>query len=206
MDCIITIKGSGRGTSRGHGVPVHDRTEPVRNFLVDNTHFYIAITEHLTTCKVCSIDQILKEYLRRRIEIPKFHGATGSSLIKRSIILERLAMKKGEILTPGLVNQFVIRGCAEDFARHSERLDICEQYFAIKLMSRRTHQWREQLESSMKSQRTKIKAGEGIAFMKMESHMRCIKEIADLVSQGVNAELSQEELEKLLRVSSVMNS
>ena len=104
------------------------------------------------------------------------------------------------------MNQFIIRGCADDFANHSERLEICEQYFAIKLMSRRTHQWREQLERAMKSQRTKIKSGEGIAFQNMENRVKCIGEIADLVSQGVNADLSQEELEKLLRVSSVMNS
>lgn len=141
MDCVITIKGRPK---TGYGHTKHDRTGPIKNFLVDNNVLYSDVTKHLKTCDKCSINSILEEYLRRRIEIDKFNGGTSGGLIRRALILERLALKKKEPLRPGLVNEFIWRGGVYFLSNYAKRLSMLERYMACKMtndqdMSRLSH-------------------------------------------------------------------
>jgi hypothetical protein len=129
MNCVITVKGDGVGR---YGKPKVDRTGPLSEFLVDNSVFYVEITKHLQQCSVCSVNAVLTEYLRRRVQIPKFKGQTGASLVKRAVILERLAKKKGEALTPGLVNEIIWRCDIWHIIKFNARLSLRERFTAFK--------------------------------------------------------------------------
>lgn len=130
LNCNITVLGDGKGR---YGKPKTTKTGPLSDFLVDNIVYYVEITKHLQTCDVCSIDEILKEYLRRRVEIPKFNGETSKALMERAIVLERLSIKKGQSLTPGLINEFVWRSGPLGIKEHGSRLSLREKYFAFNM-------------------------------------------------------------------------
>jgi hypothetical protein len=128
MNCVITVKGDGVGR---YGKAKTDQTRTLKDFLVDNVVFYVAVTNHLKTCQVCSVDEVLKEYLRRRVSIAKFSGMTSKSLVTRALILETLAKKKKELLTPGLVNEMIWRGGIPCVIKYHDRLTVRERYDAF---------------------------------------------------------------------------
>jgi hypothetical protein len=120
MNCVITVNA---GKKRKSG--------PLKEFLVDNTVYYTAITKHLKECSVCSVEEVMKEYLNRRVNIAKFNGLTSHGLVHRAIILESLATKKNQALPPGLVNEFIWRNGTESLSRYRFRLNILETYHAF---------------------------------------------------------------------------
>jgi len=128
--CTLTIQGDGRGK---YGKPKVTKIGPMRNFMTDNIVYYVEITKHLQTCDVCSIDEILKEYLRRRVEIPKFGGETSKALMERAVVLERLAIKRGQFLTPGLVNELIWRSGPFGVKEYGSRLSLREKYLAFNM-------------------------------------------------------------------------
>jgi hypothetical protein len=143
MNCIITIKGNGSGR---HGNPKTPRTGPVSGFLIDNNVFYIAVTEHLKTCDTCNIEDILRVYLERRKKTPKFNGVTSSGLVKRALILENLAAKKGSPIPKELVNEFIWRSIPshdtlEEFGRLSPREKFLSYRLSIEVISKTDIPW-----------------------------------------------------------------
>jgi hypothetical protein len=129
LNCQITVKGNGVG---GHGVPKHDRTGPLSEFLVDNGVFYRAVTNHLKTCNICTVTEVLQTYMARRHD-PKFEGMTSTGLQKRAVLLGKLAAKKKETLPPGLVNEFLWRGGFYGVAEYNSLLSIGERFKAAQL-------------------------------------------------------------------------
>ena len=131
MNCIITIAGNGSGR---YGSPKTPRTGPISEFRVDNTVFYIAITNHLKTCNVCNIEEILRVYLERRKKSPKFNGFTSSGLAKRAQILEKLAIKKKKPVPKELVNEFLWRAGPYFTQYFGDRLSPREKILGFKVL------------------------------------------------------------------------
>jgi hypothetical protein len=127
MNCVITVKGDGVGK---YGHPKTDQTRTIKEFLVDNTKFYIAVTKHLKTCNVCDIEEILRYYLARRIQ--KFEGKTSIGLTSRALVLEKLAEKKKNPVPKSLVNEFIWRNVPPQKANR-ERLSNREKFLNYKL-------------------------------------------------------------------------
>jgi hypothetical protein len=128
MNCLITVTGNGTGR---HGNPKAAKTGPLRDFLIDNNVYYRAITKHLLECSICSINDVLKEYLRRRIEIPKFHGMTSDGLGRRAVVLEHLARKKNQVLDENLVDEILWRMGMSGINIHEDRMTNMEIYRAF---------------------------------------------------------------------------
>lgn len=178
MHCQITVTGDGVGR---YGKPKVSRTGPLSEFLVDNSVFYVEVTKHLASCKVCSIDAVLKVYLNRRVTISKFKGETGSSLVKRALILEKLAKKKGETMTPGLINEIIWRRGVKEVIHYNSRLSIRERYMAFSFHG--------------------TNAIPLIKDLNVQDRY-----LVDLVGQGHIGSISSEELEELMVAAEVMFS
>lgn len=176
-ECQITVKGDGVGK---YGKPKKDRTGPVSDFLVDNSVFYAAVTKHLQKCETCDLVEVLQTYLRRRIQVPKFKGQTSTSLMKRALILENLAMKKGVALPEGLVNAFLWRGGPYGVAEHSSRLTFRERLQAFRLAPLNDHL------------RPRLSPTDLY--------------LARLAEQGLSGDVTEAELEELVKVAEVMLS
>lgn len=172
LNCSITIKGDGRGK---YGKLMYDKSGPLRDFLIDNQHFYIEITKHLQTCNVCSIDVVLNEYLRRRVETPKFRGESSNGLVKRAIVLERLAKKRGQSLTPGVVNELIWRNGLYAIEKYGSRLSLREKFMAFTYFP-------------------------GHDNLKLTAEDQLLRQISHQISKNS----SSEEIEELLKVAEVM--
>ena len=119
MDCIITVKGYKSGATI-YGSPAQDKTGPVSEFIVDNTIYYTAVRGHLKKCDKCVAEEILRTYLQRRIEIPKFQGICSTRLIDLAFEYEGL---KNHSISKDLVNEFILRsGHIPTLAKHFTRL------------------------------------------------------------------------------------
>jgi hypothetical protein len=177
MDCIITVKGNGVGK---YGHSKNDRTGPLKDFLVDNQVLYLAVTKHLQGCSTCSIEAVLREYLRRRVEIPKFKGGMSSSLPKRALILEKLAKKKGQPVPRELVNEFLWRSGVYGVIEHYDRLSVRERFQAFQLDRYLSASWPKLHEAD--------------------------KYLYELAGQGLKGDLTNEELEELVQVAEVQLS
>lgn len=173
MQCVITVKGDGRGK---YGHPKTDKTGPLKDFIVDNVVYYIAVTKHLSECNVCSVNDVLTEYLRRRVTIPKFEGFSSRSLVTRVFVLEKLAKRKGEALTQGLVNELIWRGGTNYVITHNARFSLREKYVAFQF------QYPSNLSILLEQDRY----------------------LAGIVHQSNCGKLSDQELEELVQVAEVM--
>ena len=131
MNCIITVKGNGSGR---YGNPKTPRTGPLKEFLVDNSVFYIAVTNHLKTCNTCSIEEILRYYLERRKTNSKFNGFTATGIVNRALILEKLAAKKGCPVPKELVNEFLWRSGPYFNVNFGGRLSPREKILGFKVL------------------------------------------------------------------------
>lgn len=176
MDCVITVKGNGVGK---YGHTKKDRTKPLHEFLVDNQVLYRAVTQHLKDCSVCKIGDVLAEYRRRRVMTPKFKGQSSTGLVNRAIILERLAKKKKEVLPEGLVNELIWRGGPYAVLEHSSRLSVREKVQAFQIQP-------------------------GFLPEKLSPTDKFLGELVQ--KQGVSKEMSEQELEDLVKIAEVMLS
>lgn len=122
MDCTITVKGNGVGR---YGHPKHDRTGPIREFLVDNQIFYRVVKNHVATCDKCDPNAILEHYLARRLDpktwrtkkkpntpVPVFPVSEG--LAHLALQYDRLF---GTRLHTGLVRKFLLLSVSNHFMK-----------------------------------------------------------------------------------------
>ena len=174
LSCNITVLGDGNGR---YGKPKTTKTGPLSDFLVDNSVFYVAITKHLKECDHCSIDAVLTEYLRRRRESVKFNGQSSSGLVKRAIILERLAKKRGQSLTPGIVNELIWRNGLYAVQEYGSRLSLREKFMAFT--------------------RTPVRS-----LIKLTEEDELLRRI----SHQINENSSEEEIEELLKIAEVITT
>jgi hypothetical protein len=101
MNCIIKFQAmDGR-----YGRPGKDREGPLKEFIVDNQFFYSAVFKHVLECDACSPEEVLKEYLNRRIHLSKFKGVTSTGLVKLSLKYK----KKFPHIDSNLVREIIIR-------------------------------------------------------------------------------------------------
>jgi hypothetical protein len=177
MDCEILVAGDGVGK---YGRTKKDRRGPLKDFLVDNQVLYSAVTKHLQKCQVCSIEEVLKVYLSRRAQEKKFRGQTSTTLVKRALILERLAQKQNRPVPRGLVNEFLWRYGTLGVIEHSDRLSLREKVEAFRVDPNNT-----------------------FLLPKLGPVDRYLH---GLVHQGLNGDVTEEDLEELIKVAEVMLS
>ena len=180
MNCQITVKGNGHG---GYGHPKTDKTGPLKDFLVDNQVFYRAVREHLKTCSVCSVEEILRFYLDRRLENPKFEERSSSTLAKHAVALEKLAAKKKTPVPKELVNEFLWRVGVYGVKDYSIRLSPLEMYKAFRLDVVRT-----------------------LIHVDVSSISPIAKQVYMLAKQAINEDLTEEEVEQLLPIVEIMST
>jgi len=178
MECRIKVKGDGAGR---YGNPKADKEGPVSDFLVDNSVYYTAIRKHIRDCGTCDPAEFLQTYLRRRIQIPKFKGQTSSGLVDNALQYEKIASKKGVTLPGGLVNAFIWRAGVSYIAEHRARLSVREAFQGFRLLADRAP----------------------FGIEKLSSQDRYLLELS---RQGVGGDLSEAELEELVKVAEVMLS
>ena len=152
MDCIISIKGNGVGNN-GH--PKHDRSGPVREFLVDNQVFYRVVKNHVFSCDKCDPSAILQVYLDRRLDIKFWQTKKKPNAIVPafpvSVGLTQLALqydkRYGKSLRPGLVRQFIKLSMSSDFLQfisyfnEEDILDRAQRYFRSQAESTTQSDW-----------------------------------------------------------------
>ena len=178
MNCVITVKGDGRGL---YGKPKNTRTGPLSEFLVNNQVFFSVVKKHLRTCSTCSVDAVLKVYLHRLTTHARLNGASSTSLTKYVLSLENIAAKKGETLTPGLVNEFLWRGGPHAVKEHGALLSTMEKLRAFSHPS-----WEHTLHSQLSN------------FSGLE--LQLVRLAIDKVGLG----LSDQEIEDMCSVAEVM--
>lgn len=136
FDCIITVKGNGKGR---YGNFKQDKTGPVSQFMVDNVHLYPIVKAHIVACDRCDPTEALRFYLNRRAGGVTVTG----TLAKLALSYERLCRKTRPI-PKELVNEFICRSA--DFgliAKHEARLNIRELVAAAELYLKATAPWRD---------------------------------------------------------------
>ena len=174
MDCVITVKGDGKGK---YGHPKADRTGPVSEFLVDNQVFYTAISKHLKNCDVCDPVEILKVYLDRRLKNPKFNQMVSDSLVKQALKLERLCDRRRIACDPKLINEFIWRSNAwEVNGQPLVRLSIREIVSAL-LVESRIHHARLHGRATVSSNSYKIRVIAGILLNKADVDDQTLDEL-----------------------------
>jgi hypothetical protein len=119
FDCEITVKGDGIGK---YGRFKHDKTGPVRQFMVDNVHLYSKVKAHVLDCDKCDCEEALRHYLKRRKTESKFRGLVTGTLAKMALSYER---KSKTPISPNLVNEFIWRSTdLELISKFQDRLTV----------------------------------------------------------------------------------
>lgn len=117
FECIITIKGDGQGR---YGIPKKDRTEPVKNFMVDNQYFYNRVRQHILGCPLCDPTEALRHYLERR------PGSVTGTLLKNALAYEK---RSNRPVKKDVVDEYIWRCNDEELVlRHVYRLSLKQKY------------------------------------------------------------------------------
>lgn len=117
-NCIITVKGDGRGQ---YGHPKYDRTGPIESFIVDNVVFYSAVFQHVKTCPKCSPLEIMTHYFQRRKGL---FTETLINLLKRYYnLIKKSGSAADQITAQAMINEATIRSAYNEY-EHLNDYDV----------------------------------------------------------------------------------
>ena len=144
LDCLITVKGT--GTKARYGKPAKDTTKTIREFLIDNDHYYRAVLKHLKECPRCDPLDCLQIYLERR-RGEKFGGQTSIGLVELAFSYDKLLRSQGTQVPPEMLNEFIWRsGNIGVLVVYQGRLSLTQRFQAaqliIKMGEAEDRQWR----------------------------------------------------------------
>jgi hypothetical protein len=139
VDCLLTIKGDGRGK---YGKYKNDTTRTIRDFIIDNVAVYHKVLKHVAGCDKCNPVEIFTEYLSRRKRMPKFKGTTTATLCRLAEQYEKLARKKGLVFPKELLHEVRLRSCdSKILITHESEFSSREIYGVIKNLYESGSNW-----------------------------------------------------------------
>lgn len=159
MDCIITVKGDGRGQ---YGHSKHDRTETIQRFLVHNQVLYTEVFKHVVKCDKCDPNKILECYFSSREKMKiSLTSSTFVDLVRRYELnmssrltqnwLKKLILSSVEklefatvcansdVLSKDEVNDFLYRIFIKEPYKRSNFMSMASHLMATKATLRRMH-------------------------------------------------------------------
>lgn len=126
LSCMLTYE-----AGRGAQAPKRNKTAPLREFLTDSDYYYRLVFNHVNaSCERgwCTPDAVLAVYLRRRMEMAKFHGETSSGLCQLALRYEGIGA------SPALVRQFFMRAGFPDAITQRTDYEPAEAVLAARLV------------------------------------------------------------------------
>jgi hypothetical protein len=139
MDCLLTIKGDGRGK---YGRYKNDVTRPIRDFIIDNVTVYGKVLKHVSQCNKCSPIDIFTEYLSRRRRLAKFNGRTTGTLCELALRYEKLSRKKGLVFPKELLHEVRLRADSPKILiKYQNEFSSREIYGVIKYFDEAGQSW-----------------------------------------------------------------